>query len=57
MAPKRAARWPRGSAVARSRSGALEAITREIALAEAIAAAGELIAGKVRGRIVVDVNR
>ncbi|WP_433526024.1 MDR family oxidoreductase [Nocardia pseudovaccinii] len=36
---------------------ALEAITREIALGDAIDAAGQLIAGTVRGRIVVDVNR
>ena len=38
-------------------AGALESIAREIALEEAIAAAGELMDGKVRGRIVVDVNR
>ncbi|UGQ14028.1 oxidoreductase [Yinghuangia sp. ASG 101] len=37
--------------------GALDAIARDIALGEAIDAASELIAGKVRGRIVVDVNR
>jgi acrylyl-CoA reductase (NADPH) len=35
----------------------LDAITREIALADALAAAPELLAGKVRGRLVVDVNR
>ncbi|MBW7900320.1 MAG: oxidoreductase [Rhodocyclaceae bacterium] len=35
----------------------LEAITAEIGLDQAIAAAGELLAGKVRGRLVVDVNR
>ena len=35
----------------------LEAITAEIALSEALAVAGELLAGKVRGRVVVDVNR
>jgi acrylyl-CoA reductase (NADPH) len=35
----------------------LDTITREIGLAEAIPAAGELLAGQVRGRIVVDVNR
>ncbi|WP_321781949.1 MDR family oxidoreductase [Paraburkholderia sp. J94] len=34
----------------------LETITREIELAEAISAAGDLLAGRVRGRIVVDVN-
>jgi acrylyl-CoA reductase (NADPH) len=35
----------------------LEAITHEIGLGEAIATAGELLQGKVRGRVVVDVNR
>jgi acrylyl-CoA reductase (NADPH) len=35
----------------------LDAITREIGLSEAIAAASDLLAGKVRGRVVVDVNR
>ena len=35
----------------------LEAMTREIGLAEAIAAAPEILAGRVRGRLVVDVNR
>lgn len=35
----------------------LEAITAEIALSEALAVAGDLLAGKVRGRVVVDVNR
>ncbi len=35
----------------------LQAITREIALGEAIAAASEILEGKVRGRLVVDVNR
>ncbi len=35
----------------------LESITREIGLAEAIPAAGDLLAGRVRGRLVVDVNR
>ena len=35
----------------------LDAITREIALGEAVAAAGELLEGKIRGRLVVDVNR
>lgn len=34
----------------------LDAITREIALGEAMAA-GELLEGKIRGRLVVDVNR
>ncbi|NML32762.1 acrylyl-CoA reductase (NADPH) [Paraburkholderia antibiotica] len=35
----------------------LDTITREIGLAEAIPAASDLFAGRVRGRIVVDVNR
>jgi acrylyl-CoA reductase (NADPH) len=35
----------------------LDAITREIPLADAIPAASEILAGKVRGRLVVDVNR
>lgn len=35
----------------------LEAITHEIGLGEAIAVAADLLAGKVRGRVVVDVNR
>jgi acrylyl-CoA reductase (NADPH) len=35
----------------------LDAMTREIALGDAIASATELLAGKVRGRLVVDVNR
>jgi acrylyl-CoA reductase (NADPH) len=37
--------------------GTLDAIAQEIALGEAIAAASQLLDGKVRGRIVVDVNR
>jgi acrylyl-CoA reductase (NADPH) len=36
---------------------ALAAMTREIGLGEAIGAAGDLLAGKVRGRLVVDVRR
>jgi len=35
----------------------LSAMTREIGLADAIPAAADLLAGKVRGRIVVDTNR
>ncbi|HCX32886.1 MAG TPA: alcohol dehydrogenase, partial [Rhodocyclaceae bacterium] len=35
----------------------LEMISREIALEEAIAAAPEVLAGRVRGRLVVDVAR
>ena len=35
----------------------LDAITTEIGLGDAIATAGALLEGKVRGRVVVDVNR
>ena len=35
----------------------LDAMTREISLGEAIATAADLLAGRVRGRVVVDVNR
>jgi acrylyl-CoA reductase (NADPH) len=35
----------------------LESLTREISLAESLVVAGELLAGRVRGRVVVDVNR
>jgi acrylyl-CoA reductase (NADPH) len=35
----------------------LDAITQEIPLAGAIPAASDLLAGKVRGRLVVDVRR
>ncbi|MOA29754.1 Acrylyl-CoA reductase AcuI [compost metagenome] len=35
----------------------LAQMTREIGLAEAIPIASELLAGRVRGRVVVDVNR
>ena len=35
----------------------LDAITREIGLGEAIAVAADLLEGKVRGRVVVDVRR
>ena len=35
----------------------LEAMTEEIGLAEAIAVAPKILAGQVRGRLVVDVNR
>ena len=37
--------------------GKLEAMTREIPLTETIAVAPEILAGRVRGRVVVDVNR
>ena len=35
----------------------LDALTSEIALSEVIARAPEILAGKIRGRLVVDVNR
>ena len=35
----------------------LDALTQEIALADSLKVAPEILAGKVRGRIVVDVNR
>jgi acrylyl-CoA reductase (NADPH) len=35
----------------------LDAIAREISLEEALVVAAELLAGKVRGRVVIDVNR
>ena len=56
MAPaaRRVAAWDR---LARDLDrGKLDAITREITLAEALAQAPEIIAGKVRGRLVVNVN-
>jgi acrylyl-CoA reductase (NADPH) len=37
--------------------GKLESMTREIKLADSLAVAPEILAGKVRGRLVVDVNR
>ena len=53
--PPRLAAWNR---LAESLDGgALDVIATEIALGEAIAAAADLLAGKVRGRIVVDVNK
>jgi len=36
---------------------ALEVIARQIALGDVISAADQLLAGTVRGRIVVDVNQ
>ncbi|HEU4362450.1 MAG TPA: MDR family oxidoreductase [Mycobacterium sp.] len=53
--PRRVAAWER---LARDLDvRALDSIAREIGLPEVIAAADELMAGRVRGRIVVDVNR
>jgi acrylyl-CoA reductase (NADPH) len=37
--------------------GKLDAVAREIGLEEAIGAADDVLAGRVRGRLVVDVNR
>ena len=57
MAPKqrRITAWER---LARDlNAGALDSIAKEVALGEAIASAAELMDGKVRGRVVVDVNR
>lgn len=57
MAPKvaRLAAWER---LARDLDPALiDVIGAEIGLGDAIAAASDLLAGKVRGRIIVDVNR
>jgi acrylyl-CoA reductase (NADPH) len=39
------------------RPAALASMTREIGLGEVIGAAGDLLVGKVRGRLVVDVRR
>ncbi len=57
MAPRkpRLAAWER---LARDLdAGALDSIAREIGLGEAIAVAGDLMDGAVRGRVVVDVTR
>jgi len=52
--PKRVAAWER--LAKELDAGKLATITREIGLAEALARAPELLAGKVRGRLVVNVN-
>src|SRR5580658_286530 len=53
--PRRLAAWDR---LARDLAGTeLEVIATEVGLHEAITAAANLMQGKVRGRIVVDVNR
>ena len=57
MAPKpvRLAAWAR---LARDLDPALlEVIAQEISLGDAIGVAADLLAGKVRGRVIVDVNR
>lgn len=57
MAP-RALRLEAWSRLARDLDPAkLEAMTREVPLAGAIPAASDILAGKIRGRLVVDVNR
>lgn len=53
--PPRLAAWER---LARDLDPALlDLVGREIALGEVIGAAGDVLAGQVRGRLVVDVNR
>ena len=52
--PRRVQAWNR---LARDLGAALDVIAIEVALGGAIAAASDLMQGKVRGRIVVDVNR
>ena len=53
--PRREIAWQR---LARDLDAAkLDAMTHEISLAEAIPAAQDIVAGRVRGRLVVDVNR
>jgi len=53
--PKRLAAW---NALAADLDVAkLEAMTHEISLSDALAAGADILAGKVRGRLVVDVNR
>jgi acrylyl-CoA reductase (NADPH) len=37
--------------------GKLDAMTREVALAESFEVARDIVAGRIRGRVVVDVNR
>ncbi|MEO8137803.1 MAG: MDR family oxidoreductase [Betaproteobacteria bacterium] len=56
MAPKakRLAAW--SALAAELDQGKLDRITQEISLAGALAAAPDILAGKVRGRLVVDVN-
>ncbi len=57
MAPK-AKRLPAWERLARDLdTGLLDVIASEIALADAIPAASDLLAGKVRGRLVVNVNK
>jgi acrylyl-CoA reductase (NADPH) len=37
-------------------AGKLEAMTREIGLADAVAAGSDILAGRIAGRVVVNVN-
>jgi len=53
--PVRLSAWQR--LAAQADVAMLDAIAHEIALPESIAAASSLLAGEVRGRIIVDVNR
>jgi len=57
MAPRadREAAWAR--LAAELDAGKLAAMSTEIALADAIAAGHDIVAGRIRGRVVVDVNR
>jgi acrylyl-CoA reductase (NADPH) len=52
--PKRVAAWER--LANELDAGKLETITQEIGLAQALMQAPELLAGKIRGRLVVNVN-
>lgn len=52
--PKRVAAWER--LANELDAGKLETITQEIGLAQALVQAPELLAGKIRGRLVVNVN-
>jgi acrylyl-CoA reductase (NADPH) len=53
--PRRTAAWQH--LAEESDRARLDAITQEISLGEAINAGGQILAGSVRGRLVVDVNR
>jgi hypothetical protein len=56
---ERCSRWCHGVCANLTRKDAaqLERITREVGLADAIGLGAEILAGQVRGRVVVDVNR
>lgn len=57
MAPLAARKQAWDALAAELDRGKLDAMTAEFALAEAIPAAARILAGNVRGRLVVDVNR